>query len=343
MKRAFPETGVRGTLRATPADFTVDEVLGFEPDGAGEFFLVLVEKTGANTEWVGRQLAKELQLPRASVSHSGLKDRRAVARQWFSVHWPRNPAPEWSVLANEEFRVIDARRHGRKLRVGSHRANRFSLRLTNLSGSPSALVDRADQLRGAGFPNYFGPQRFGRDGRNVARAESVLIDGARLRRRSEKGRVMSTARSYLFNQWLEERVASDDWDTGRVGDYLVLNGTRSFFGPVQDLSAEAPRLAALDLHPGGPLAGRPGKASDWSDGELGFRDRHSAWVEGLCRMGARLDRRASRVAVTDLDVQWADDSAKVTVTLPRGVFATALLNELGDFTDAARADHDRQR
>ena len=43
-----------GVLRASPEDFQVDEILGFEASGAGPHALLRVRKRGANTEWVAR-------------------------------------------------------------------------------------------------------------------------------------------------------------------------------------------------------------------------------------------------------------------------------------------------
>ena len=47
-----------GVLRATPEDFFVDEDLGFAADGAGEHVFVRVEKRGANTDFVAKELAR---------------------------------------------------------------------------------------------------------------------------------------------------------------------------------------------------------------------------------------------------------------------------------------------
>ena len=80
------------TIRTTASDFEVTEELGFELDGAGEHDYLYVEKTGTNTEWLSRQLAKFAAVPAKDVGYSGLKDRHAVTRQWFSV--PRWHAPD---------------------------------------------------------------------------------------------------------------------------------------------------------------------------------------------------------------------------------------------------------
>lgn len=83
----------RGVLRAHPGDFEVEEVLGFEPDGSGEHVLLWIEKTGANTDWVARQLARAAGVAPMAVGYAGLKDRHAVTRQAFTVQLAGRAAP----------------------------------------------------------------------------------------------------------------------------------------------------------------------------------------------------------------------------------------------------------
>jgi len=54
-------------LRSTPNDFQVMEQLGWEFSGDGEHDYLWVEKTGANTEWVARQLALHAGVPPRDV------------------------------------------------------------------------------------------------------------------------------------------------------------------------------------------------------------------------------------------------------------------------------------
>ena len=333
MKRAFPPTSIAGQLRQNPEDFRVDEWLGFEPDGCGEFLYLQIEKTGANTDWVARTLAQRLGLSRREVSHSGLKDRHAVTVQWLSVHLPGKPNPDLSEIAIEGVRFLRAERHGKKLRIGTHRANRFAIRLSEFKDPERQLTDRCELIRQYGFPNYFGPQRFGRDGKNVEMAEKMVLGGARVRDRSRRSLMLSVARARIFNHWLADRVQAETWRLPQQHDYVMLNGTRSFFGPLDDPEAEAERALALDLHVAGPLAGKPGRSAEWTSSESLLRETHDAWIKGLEKLGAKLDRRAARVAVPDLEV---DDKLSPTLrfTLPRGAYATALFSEIGAIVDA---------
>ena len=162
-----------GRIRVETDDFQVDEQLGFAPDGDGEHWLLQVEKRDANTHWVAGQLARCTGVAACDVSYSDLKDRRAVAHQWFSVHDPKRRSLNWSDASCDEFSVIVAERHRRKLRRGSHRANRFRIRIRDLCETGD-LEERLDSVARLSVPNYFGEQRFGRGGANIGKALAMF-------------------------------------------------------------------------------------------------------------------------------------------------------------------------
>ena len=83
--RAYGPPPAAGVLRAQAEDFVVEEDLGFAPAGAGAHLLLKVRKRDANTQWVAQQLARLAGCRTAEVGYAGLKDRRAIAVQWFSV------------------------------------------------------------------------------------------------------------------------------------------------------------------------------------------------------------------------------------------------------------------
>lgn len=323
---------LRGVLRAQPADFVVEEELGFEPDGNGEHVFVLVEKTGANTAWVSQKLAAAAGVGPMAVGYAGMKDRHAVARQTFSVQLAGRPEPDWQALAIAGVRVLSARRHARKLKRGAHRGNRFGIVLRGVAGDRA----RADAVLAAigrrGVPNYFGEQRFGRGGGNVALAEA-LFAGASLRR-EQRGIALSAARSEVFNAILSGRVADANWDGAVDGEVWMLDGSHSIFGPEPMTDELARRLAAFDIHPTGAL---------WGAGELRTQDAvralesrighaHAALAEGLAGAGLRQERRSLRLAVRDLASEWVgDDALRVEFSLTSGSFATAVLRELCDW------------
>jgi len=115
---------VGGTFRSGAEDFEVEEVPAYLPSGEGEHLYLWVEKRMRSTPEVARALAAVLDVPERDVSYAGLKDRRAVTRQWFSVWTKAMPPPD---LRGDGFHVIQAARHGNKLRTGHLPGNRFRL------------------------------------------------------------------------------------------------------------------------------------------------------------------------------------------------------------------------
>lgn len=343
MPTAHGPAPIRGRLRSVPEDFHVEEVLGFEPDGAGGHALLTVEKRGANTGWVAAQLARVAGVSPRDVGSSGHKDRNAVTLQAFTLPWPVQAALEPCLaFAGEGWRVVRAIRHGRKLRPGSHRANRFALRVRDVGGDAGALRSRLEVIARRGVPNYFGPQRFGREGSNLARARRWAESGAAPRDRSARNFALSAARSAIFNAVVAERVRAGSWASLLPGEAVVLDGRRSFF-LASGIDAElVARCEAMDVHPSAPLWGRG--VSPAAEAALAVEAAVAADEPALCALlesqGLDQERRSLRLPVRDLE--WSLDEKILTLRfeLPRGTFATAVLHEIveGSWTDRDGAE-----
>lgn len=322
---------VRGSLRSAPEDFVVDEVLGFEPDGSGGHVLLVVEKRGANTGWVAAQLARAARVHVRDVGTSGQKDRHAVTTQAFTLPWPAQaPVEACLEFAGDGWRVLRAARHGRKLRPGSHRANRFALRVRDVEGDRDGLAARLQAIRDRGVPDYFGPQRFGREGANLARARAWATGGEAPRDRGARGFALSAARSAVFNAVLAERVRRGDWDRLLPGEAVMLDGRRSFFRAGEIDATLVTRCETLDVHPSGPLWGRGASPADAA--ALAVEAAIIATEPELCALleaeGLEHERRALRLPVREL--RWSMDGADLMLEfeLARGAFATAVLHEI---------------
>jgi len=116
-----------------------------------------------------------------------MKDRHAITVQWFSLHLAGRPDPDWDSLP-DGMTVVESTRHSRKLKTGALAGNRFIIVLRDCLDDPGAVkvhcaitapglgamdfrdavLRRSDAMRTRGVPNYFGEQRFGHGGGNVA-------------------------------------------------------------------------------------------------------------------------------------------------------------------------------
>ena len=338
--RAYGDALGTAVLKATAEDFQVDEVLDIPLSGDGEHLWLWVEKRGLNTEEAARRLAKAAGVPLRTVSYAGLKDRQALTRQWFSIQLPGKADPDMSAAENDSLKILDSKRHKRKLQRGAHAANGFTLRLTQLQADTVRLDERLESIRQHGIPNYFGAQRFGHEGGNLGEARHYAERQALPEQRNVRSRLLSTARSYVFNQVLAARVADGSWQRAQVGDLLAFTDSRSFF-PAGEAECSDPRLAILDLHPTGPQWGEGESPASGATAELEntVAAREASLCNWLIKAGMEHERRILRLPIGRLTWHYPEpDILQLEFVLPAGCFATALVRELVDLATAGQTD-----
>ncbi|MEN9527841.1 MAG: hypothetical protein RLY56_1792 [Pseudomonadota bacterium] len=312
----------RARLREIPEDFVVDEVLGFAASGQGEHALLRVRKRGSNTGWVAKEIATRAGVRPHDVGYAGLKDRHAITTQWYTVPTRRKPAAEWLGVQGDGYEVVEAYAHSRKLPRGALEANRFSITLRGYDGDIEALRTRAIEVARSGVPNYFGPQRFGRDLANLRPGDA----------RDAMFR-WSAARSLIFNAVLAERIKAGNWNHLHLGERANLDGRNSSFIVEALDAALQERLDTLDIHPTGPMWGVGGCGIEGEMAELenAIASRYPEFLDWLSADRLVAARRPLRVAVRELSVTEGDGGAPVlNFTLRSGSFATTVLREFID-------------
>ncbi|MCE9572058.1 MAG: tRNA pseudouridine(13) synthase TruD [Deltaproteobacteria bacterium] len=327
--------GIGGRLRAEVDDFAVDEIPAYEPTGTGEHVFVWIEKRDLPTMVAATMLARAVGCAPRDVGYAGLKDKRAVTRQWLSLPPPTTPE-QVRALELPGITILDARRHGHKLRTGHLRGNRFRLRVRGVA--PDA-IDRATAILGAlaeppGALNWYGEQRFGRAGDNAARGRAILAGTAGRINPREKRLFISALQSELFNQWLVARV--NDGLLRRVipGDWLEKRGSGGSFSTTEPAVDEA-RVASGELVVTGPMYGWKLRQAA-PDTQAGEREAAILAAAGLTLADFRPagdlafgTRRALAIAITDpACVACAPDALDVSFTLAAGAYATAVIREL---------------
>ncbi|NMG01978.1 tRNA pseudouridine(13) synthase TruD [Azoarcus taiwanensis] len=328
----------RARIRQSSEDFVVDELSAVELDGQGEHVWLWLEKIGCNTDHVAACLARVAGVPSSAVGYAGLKDRHAVTTQWFSVQMPGREAPDWNAVLESGMRVLQSGRHGRKLKTGFLEGNRFRLTLRDCVGDLASLERRLERIRSEGVPNYFGPQRFGREGGNLVKARALFQGRLRVRDRNLRGLYLSAARSALFNRLLARRVEDGTWCHAQPGDLMNLNGSRSHFLAETVDAALEQRVKEQDVHPTGPLwgAGTLESRGVVAALEQAVADDDPELAQGLIAAGLKHERRVLRMPVHGLACRWLDGGTLVlTFELPPGGYATTVLAEIAELTDAA--------
>ena len=330
--RAWGAPAASALIRCRPEDFLVSEELGFELSGEGEHVFLYLQKRNLNSMELLQRLAALSGVPERDIGVSGLKDRNAVTRQWFSIGLAGREEPDWRALeSGGDVQVLQQGRHSRKLRRGVHRGNRFRLVLRGLAGDRADLEQRLQRVQVQGAPNYFGEQRFGRGGATLEQARRWATGGGRRLTRAKRGLFLSALRSFLFNAQLAARVAAGNWNTVCDGDVCILQGTRSLFSCGQVDAQLRARAASGDIHPGLPLWGRgespasPERAGQQREAVA----EHRALSECLEREGLQLAWRPARLLADDFCWQFCDDGAlQLDFALGAGSYATALLAEI---------------
>jgi tRNA pseudouridine13 synthase len=335
--------GSGGTVKAAPEDFRVDELPAYEPSGSGTHLYLHVEKTGRTTRDVVAALARALGVQEREAGYAGLKDRQAVTTQWLSFPVARDPDP--AALAGDGFRVLALARHGNKLKPGHSRGNLFALKVRG--GDAARAVACAAALRERGFANFFGAQRFGRDGKNAEVGRGLLLGREDPEvRRAARDRFLrrlsiSAWQSSAFNRWLAERIGDGLFAEALPGDVMKKLDSGGLF-TCEDAAADGPRVKAFEISPTGPMFGHAMRAAT---ADAGAREARLLLDEGVGpadlargRGEAEGTRRAARLRV-DVEVLPADEGYVARFNLPKGSYATVVMRELTK-SDAALPDEE---
>ncbi len=323
--------GIGGVLRTTDDDFIVDEEPAYPASGAGDHVFVRIEKRGLNTAQAVQAIAKALRIRERDIGVAGMKDRHAVTRQWISLPPPSTPEAALA-LSLDDIRILEATRHGHKLRTGHVRANRFILRVRSVSehARERAAAILECLARPPGAPNWYGEQRFGKYGDNAEKGRALLRGEQRSDRRMDRF-FISALQSELFNAWLVARMT--DGLYARVLDGDVLHKVGGGMFTCEDAAVDEPRLLAGELVVTGPMFGTKMRAPTGAAAE---REQAILAAAGLTREDfakvaqiAEGTRRDASIAVRESAIRTLDDaSLEISFALPAGAYATAVMREV---------------
>ncbi len=337
--------GCGGQLRVQVEDFEVEELPLYEPCGQGDHLYLWLEKIDVPAETLRRHVARSLGVPTMDVGMAGLKDRRAVTRQWVSV--PRSAEARVPQIDTDRIHVLRVVAHRNKLRTAHLAGNRFRIRIRGTQPESAELVARKlERLAVTGVPDFFGSQRMGIGGSTFAAGWALLHGAERLTRvrtpddtvhtlhledRPLRRLAASAVQAEVFNRTVACRLERGVWTQVLPGDVCrkVLSG-----GTFVTDDPEREQLRALEgeLTVTGPMWGPKMIRAQDQAGELerevlagiGLTEAHFATLGHL----AEGTRRPVVVRPGELQVQANDDGVTVAFTLPAGAFATVLLHEL---------------
>ena len=289
---------LQGVIRQSVEDFFVNELLDFTPEGSGEHLYLKVEKENLTTIDVVKSLQKHYKVSQVDLGYAGLKDKRSISRQWFSV---RTNVSSTEAAING-VKVLEQTRHTKKLRQHDAQTNQFRIKVRG-EGISTVHIDIPESI-----PNYFGEQRFGRDGNNSKQAIDWLNRGKPKISRFLRSIYLSSLRSLVFNTVLAERVRVGNWDQAIEGDDLICKT------------------------PTAPLWGR-GRSST-SGTALEIETKALLPLSEICEqlewVGLTQSRRALSINPTNRSVTRIEDGALLAFDLPSGSYATSVIREVID-------------
>jgi tRNA pseudouridine13 synthase len=314
--KTYPETGARASLKQNNEDFRVTELPLVLPSGEGEHIWLQVTKDGANTAYVAQRIADHAGVKEMDVGYAGLKDRYSISEQWFSVYFPKGETPDFLQLTHDEFTVLSQSRHVKKCRRGDLLGNQFEIVLRDVEGEHASIEANLLQIQQHGVPNYFGPQRFGRDGGNVEQGHLMLTRETRVRHQKKKGIYLSAVRSFVFNEILADRINNGLWGKMLEGDVLDDQGRST--GALWGRGRISTAAAAADL-------------------ENAIAKQHAPLCEGMEHAGLKQERRALAAIPQNMTWQWLNESQlQLTFSLSAGYYATSVMREILDAQEPDR-------
>jgi tRNA pseudouridine13 synthase len=332
--------GIGGRIKVEVEDFEVEEVPAYEPSGVGDFLYLWIEKRDMGAEYFTRQIAKRLGIAPGDVGTAGLKDRRAVTRQMVSV--PIAVEPQLAQLDGDGIRVLRTGRHSNKLRPGHLRGNRFRTLIRDIGADAAVrIVPIMERLRSDGLPNFYGPQRFGRDGETAELGFAMLrkepapqsADGRRPNLRSPFLRklALSAAQAALFNQVLAARIRDGLFRRVLSGDVMAKWPFGGMF-VADDVPREQERFDRRETVHAGPIFGRKtfaaaGEAADRENAVVAATKLPANAFSGFGKL-VQGTRRHNLVYLEDLEANMEAHGLRLSFVLPAGSYGTVLLREI---------------
>lgn len=207
MKRLFflSHSPINVLFTKNSSDFVVNEIPLYEFSGEGEHLILHVRKKDTTTWQAVQKMSEFCGAKVRDFGYAGLKDKDGMTTQYISIH--KSFEEKIKDFSDEKIKILDTTYHNNKIKIGHLKQNRFFIRLKRVNSvDAQKLVNALDILAKEGFPNFFGYQRFGREGDNYTLGRDILSGKRRERKRKLKDFLISSYQSYLFNTWLSRRI-----------------------------------------------------------------------------------------------------------------------------------------
>ena len=205
MKRKYIQNHnpVSFSFKPTRDDFIVDEIPLYEAGKSGNYVHFHIKKVDMSTLELISVLEEQTKF--YNISYAGLKDKYATTTQYISM--PASYEKYFKKFKHPQIQILGSFLSREKLNIGDLKGNRFKIRLRDVTPAAAEKMDRVlQEIIRQGIPNYFGYQRFGQEENHFEKAKEAA-HGSKVYRDRRLNKLMSNAyQSYLFNDWLVERI-----------------------------------------------------------------------------------------------------------------------------------------
>ena len=219
------QKGIGGTIRNRYEDFYVEEIPEVIPDGEGPNVYIWIEKLGRTTLDVVLDIARDLHISRKRMGFAGMKDKKALTRQWICIsnmnsedEFNQVKALDGTIYKTDFLKIVRGRK---KLRMGQLKGNKFKILIKDLEDiqeSADIANEVLKELEVTGVPNYFGWQRFGKPRTNTHLVGEALVEND----------LAKAVGRYIGNPTEEEhgenQKARQAYDDGNLEESLNLMG-----------------------------------------------------------------------------------------------------------------------
>jgi len=199
------ESGIDFKFLQNPTDFVVDEIPHGGFKGKGNFLILHIKKIELTTWDMIAIIADFLRIPAQKIGYAGLKDKHATTTQYISIDAKHENALK--KFKNKDIKILSVKKHNKPIKMGDLKGNRFTINLREVTNIEAGQIEKiARKTARDGLPNYFGYQRFGRDGDSLAQAKEMIHGDLHIADNKVKNFLISIYQSEFFNNWLRERV-----------------------------------------------------------------------------------------------------------------------------------------
>ncbi len=317
-------------FKSSKESFFVDEISSYRFKQKGNHLILHIKKQNLSTWDLIDLLSEQCQIPKKMFGYAGLKDKYATTTQFISV--PKRYEREIRAFKDNRVTIINTFYHHLSLRIGDLLANRFTIILPDISQINAGKLEKIyRKISQEGLPNYFGYQRFGSSYESISEGKAIIEDDKPIADKRLKKFFINAYSSHLFNAWLAQRVLLQSDPKLASHPFALLEGDiffnikkGNFFSPSQ-LSSVSKSFMDKEVLPTGLIPGRNIQRAAKDAGQLESQfDDIAFYNQG--------HRRTAFIYPQDCDFSYHNDQKSVTLTftLPKGSYATVLLEALGN-------------